>query len=511
VPSPVSPAPTLVERIDAFGARPAVVDRKGLWTYEALAARSVGIAPGLLDPVTGQRGGQVVLLCTPGADFVSGLLAVWRVGAMAVPLHPGYPVPELAALAADAEARVVLASPEHRPTAEAVAAEVGAHLVVLDAPSPDDVSTDRDRDGGHPIEPLADTSPALMVFTSGTTGRPKGVVHTHASLRAQIVAMVEAWDWSPDDRILQVLPLHHVHGIVNVTLCPLWVGAVGEAAGGLDPVATWERLASGEITVFMAVPTIYARLVAAWDAADEGTRTRWSEGAAGLRLMVSGSAALPVTVLDRWRDLTSHVLLERYGMTEVGMALGNTLERRVPGHVGVPFRGVEVRLVDDAGHDVPDGSPGEMLLRGPQVFAEYWRRPEATSECFVDGWFRTGDVAELTPGGYRLLGRSSVDILKSGGEKVSALEIEAEYRTHPSIADCAVVGLPDPEWGDRVAMAVVAADGTTPAADELRAWGKERLAPAKVPVAYLIVDDLPRNAMGKVVKPEVRDLFTGHA
>jgi malonyl-CoA/methylmalonyl-CoA synthetase len=510
VPPPVSPAPTLVERIDTFGARPAVVDRKGLWTYEALAARSVEITPRLLAPVTGHGGGQVVLLCTPGADFVSALLAVWRVGAMAVPLHPGYPVPELAALAADAEARVVLASPEHRATAEAVAAEVGASLVVLDAASPDDLRTDRG-EGDRLGEAPADSSPALMVFTSGTTGRPKGVVHTHASLRAQIVAMVEAWGWSPDDRILQVLPLHHVHGIVNVTLCPLWVGALGEAAGGLDPVATWERLASGEITVFMAVPTIYARLVAAWDAADDDTRTRWSEGAARLRLMVSGSAALPVTVLDRWRDLTSHVLLERYGMTEVGMALGNTLERRVPGHVGVPFRGVEVRLVDDAGHDVADGSPGELLLRGPQVFAEYWRRPEATAESFVDAWFRTGDVAELTPDGYRLLGRSSVDILKSGGEKVSALEIEAEYRTHPSVADCAVVGLPDPEWGDRVAMAVVAADGAAPAADELRAWGKERLAPAKVPVAYLVVDDLPRNAMGKVVKPEVRDLFAGQA
>jgi malonyl-CoA/methylmalonyl-CoA synthetase len=485
-----------------------VIDKKGLWTHGDLAARAADLAEHLA-PDAGDEGGQVVVLCTPGADFVSALVAVWRVGAMAVPLHPAYPVPELVALAADARARVVLASPDHRATAEAVATETGARLVLLDDAAP--ASRDQLRRPHLAADHLptgpSDTAPALMVFTSGTTGRPKGVVHTHASLRAQVEAMVEAWAWSPDDRILQVLPLHHVHGIVNVTLCPLWVGALAEAPGSFDPVATWERFASGEITVFMAVPTIYARLVATWEAADASTQARWSRGAAGLRLMVSGSAALPVTVLDRWRQITDHVLLERYGMTEVGMALGNTLERRVPGHVGVPFRGVEVRVVDEAGVDVADGGPGELLLRGPQVFTGYWDRPDATAEAFVDGWFRTGDVAELTADGYRLLGRSSVDILKSGGEKVSALEIEAEYRTHPAVADCAVVGLPDPEWGDRVAMAFVASDDAATTAEELRAWGKARLAPAKVPVRYLLVADLPRNAMGKVVKPEVRELF----
>jgi len=198
-------------------------------------------------------------------------------------------------------------------------------------------------------------------------------------------------------------------------------------------------------------------------------------------------------------------------MTEVGMALGNTLDARVPGHVGVPFPGVEVRLVDEAGADVPDGQPGELLLRGPQLFAGYWNRDDATADAFVDGWFRTGDVAVRTPEGFRLLGRASVDILKTGGEKVSALEVEEVYRTHPAVADCAVVGLPDEEWGDRVAMAVVARPGSVPEASELRAWGRQRLAPAKVPVRYLVVDELPRNAMGKVVKPDVRALFPPEA
>jgi malonyl-CoA/methylmalonyl-CoA synthetase len=222
---------------------------------------------------------------------------------------------------------------------------------------------------------------------------------------------------------------------------------------------------------------------------------------------VSGSAALPVSTLDRWREITGHTLLERYGMTELGMVLSNTLERRVPGHVGEPMPGVELRLVDEAGDDVAAGQAGELLVRGPQVFAGYWRRPEATAESFTDGWFRTGDVAVHEPGGYRLLGRSSVDIIKTGGEKVSALEIEEVYRTHPGIADCAVVGLEDVEWGQRVAIAVVPGPGATADGDELRAWGKERLAAAKVPSRFTFVDDLPRNPLGKVVKPEVSALF----
>jgi len=194
-------------------------------------------------------------------------------------------------------------------------------------------------------------------------------------------------------------------------------------------------------------------------------------------------------------------------MTEVGMALGNTIDRRVPGHVGTPFPGVTARLVDDAGVDVADGEAGELLLRGPQLFTGYWNRPEATADAFVDGWFRTGDIAVMTPDGYRLMGRASVDILKTGGEKVSALEIEEMYRSHPDVDDCAVVGLPDDEWGDRVAMALMTVADTHVDHDELRGWGKERLAAAKVPTRWLVVDELPRNAMGKVSKRHVQALF----
>ena len=347
----------------------------------------------------------------------------------------------------------------------------------------------------------------MMVYTSGTTGRPKGAVHTHGSVAAMVDGMLAAWAWTADDRIVLVLPLNHVHGIVNVSLCALAAGACCEAPGGFDALQVWGRLASGDVTLFMAVPTIYARLASAWEHADEATRREWSAGASRLRLMVSGSAALPVSTLDRWREITGHVLLERYGMTELGMVLSNTLDKRVPGHVGEPMPSVEVRVVDDAGRSVGEEEPGELLVRGPQVFAGYWQRPEDTAAAFSEGWFRTGDVAVRDAGGYRLLGRSSVDIIKTGGEKVSALEIEEVYRTHPDVADCAVVGIADEDWGEQICAAVVPGSGAARDGDALRGWGKQQLAPAKVPRRFVFVDELPRNTLGKVVKAEVRRLF----
>jgi malonyl-CoA/methylmalonyl-CoA synthetase len=224
--------------------------------------------------------------------------------------------------------------------------------------------------------------------------------------------------------------------------------------------------------------------------------------------MMSGSAALPVQTLERWRAITGHTLLERYGMTELGMALSNPLtgERR-PGFVGTPLPGVEVRLVDDAGVPVPEGTPGELEVRGPNVFLEYWQRPAETAQAFRDGWFRTGDVAVVERGAYRLLGRTSVDIIKTGGYKVSALEIEEVLRTHPAIGECAVVGVRDDEWGERVSAAVELRPDATLSLEELQRWAKSLLAPYKVPRALRPVASLPRNAMGKVVKPEVVALF----
>jgi malonyl-CoA/methylmalonyl-CoA synthetase len=338
----------------------------------------------------------------------------------------------------------------------------------------------------------------MIVYTSGTTGKPKGVVTTHGNLAAQVASLLIAWEWTCEDRALLVLPLHHVHGIINVLGCALAAGASCEILPQFDAEAAWDRLSSGEVTVFSAVPTIYHRLIASWDAAPPALRRLRSAGCRAVRLMMSGSAALPARTLERWREITGHALLERYGMTELGMVLANPLhgERR-PGVVGTPLPGVEVRLVD-----------GEIEVRGPGVFLEYWNRPAETRESFHDGWFRTGDLAVMNDGAYKLLDRLSVDIIKTGGFKVSALEIEDAVRDIPGVTDCAVVGLPDVEWGELVGVAAELEPGAALSLDVLRAGLSERLAPYKVPRKLRCVPALPRNAMGKVIKAEVLRLLS---
>jgi malonyl-CoA/methylmalonyl-CoA synthetase len=348
-----------------------------------------------------------------------------------------------------------------------------------------------------------------MRYTSCTTRKPKGVVTTHEIIAAQIQSLVEAWEWSGSDHILNVLPLHHIHGIINVLGCALWSGATWETLPKFDAEAVWRRIGDGELTLFMAVPTVYSRLIAAYDAATPDEQQRMKAGCEKLRLMVCGSAALPVSMLEKWRAISGHTLLERYGMTEIGMGLSNPLRgERSPGCVGKPLPSVQARLSDENGVVETESTPGEIQINGPTVFKEYWRKPEATAEVFTpDGWFKTGDVAVRENGVHRILGRESVDIIKTGGYKVSALEIEETLRLHPAISECAVVGVPDEEWGQRVGAAVVLKPDQRLILDALREWSKERLAIYKVPSLLRIVNELPRNAMGKVTKPAVVELF----
>jgi len=483
--------------------RTALAGAEGEWTYGDLAAAEGRVAALLLggDPDLGDA--RVAFAVAPGFAYAAILRGIWRAGGIAVPLALSHPPAEHEHVLRDAGATIVVADEARAdglaPLARAVSARFITAAEVLAARGTAGHAPDADRR-------------ALILYTSGTTGKPKGVVTTHAQLAAQTAALVTAWEWTPDDRALLVLPLHHVHGIVNVLSSALAVGATCEIRCPFDPVATWTRLASGEVTLFTAVPTIYHRLIQAWDGAPADTQRAWSAGSSGLRLMMSGSAALPARTLERWRELTGHTLLERYGMTEIGMGLSNPLhgERR-PGFVGVPLPEVHARLVDEAGGAVRPGTPGELEIRGPGVFLEYWRRPSETSHAFRDGWFRTGDVAVVEDGAYRLLGRTSVDIIKTGGYKVSALEIEDVLRRHPAVADCAVVALPDAVWGERVSAAIECRAGQPCSPDELITWAKERLAPYKVPKDVHAVTELPRNAMGKVIKPDVARMIAGPA
>jgi malonyl-CoA/methylmalonyl-CoA synthetase len=485
------------DRVDR--ARPAIVAGGHFCTYADLDLASAAIAAALLDGATDLGDARVAFHIPPSLEYVATLLGIWRAGGIAVPLALSHPAAELDYTIRDADASIVVTTDEGLPLLAPVAQQAGPRIETVHHLA-------RATRGSLPhVEP---SRRALILYTSGTTGKPKGVVTTHANIAAQIGALVDAWHWTAGDATLMTLPLHHVHGIINVVGCALYVGARCEMLARFDAEAVWARLASGEITVFTAVPTIYHRLIASWEAAPDAVRRSRSAGCRHLRLMMSGSAALPVALLQRWQEITGHVLLERYGMTELGMALSNPLAGvRKPGMVGAPLPGVSVRLVDDGGRPVPAGLPGEIEVRGPGVFLEYWRRPEATEQAFRDGWFRTGDVAVVEHDVYRLLGRQSVDIIKTGGYKVSALEIEETLRLHPAVADCAVVGLADPEWGEKVGAVLELRPGTTLRLGECQQWARSHLAPYKIPRELRCVPALPRNAMGKVVKPDVVRLF----
>jgi malonyl-CoA/methylmalonyl-CoA synthetase len=317
--------------------------------------------------------------------------------------------------------------------------------------------------------------------------------------------LVEAWQWRADDRIPLFLPLHHVHGIVNVLTCALWSGASIEVFESFTAGEILARVADGAFTLFMAVPTIYVKLIQAIEAAPLAQREAIKEGFKAMRLMVSGSAALPASVHRQWTNLTGQELLERYGMTEIGMGISNPLhgERR-PGSVGLPLPGVQIRLVSESGELInKEGEAGEIQVKGPGVFLEYWRQAEKTRQSFVDGWFRTGDVAVLEKNYYRILGRQSVDIIKSGGYKLSALEIEDALRLHPAISECSVVGVADDYWGELVTVAAILEQGAELDLAELKNWAADRLSAYKIPKRLIVLPDLPRNAMGKVMKPEL--------
>ena len=483
----------LIERAAKDPDRIALSEDGAEFTYGQLRRDSERGAARLLGGNSDLGEARVAFMVEPSYDYVRAQWSIWRAGGIAVPLCLTYPAPELEYVLDTTRPALAIASSAFSGLLAPLARARGVEFLHMDEIDADPT----------PLPAVLPQRRAMILFTSGTTGRPKGVVTTHAHIAAQIRSLVEAWEWSQDDRILLTLPLHHIHGIVNVVGCALWSRARCDLMAGFDAARVVDRLSAGSLSLFMAVPTIYHRLITYLDQASAQQRTEFRDGCDRVRLMVSGSAALPIPVLERWRELSGHTLLERFGMTEIGMGLSNPLRgERVAGEVGRPLPAVEVRLVDEADAVVDDGVPGEIQVRGPTVFSEYWERPEDTAAAFTeDGWFKTGDTAVVEGGRYRILGRSSVDILKSGGEKISALEIEDILLRHEAVGEAAVVGIDDEEWGQRVVAVVVA---TKPVeTQDLKEWCRAHLASHKVPKAFFLTDSIPRNPLGKTLKSDV--------
>ncbi len=478
----------------------AILDAQGAHTYESLWNKSSQVAQQLLGGRSDLGQECIAFMVSPGMNYVATLWGIWKAGGIAVPLCLSYPLPSLAYVIEDTQASALVLEPTFLDLLQDYALEKGIphHLaealqvgpVVATLP---DIALDRG---------------ALILYTSGTTSLPKGVLSTHANLEAQISTLIAAWHWNSSDHTLCLLPLHHVHGLVNVVSCALSAGATLQFLHPFQADTVFSIFLEGKVNVFMAVPTIYFKLIAEFDSYSESKKEALRSCMKAFRLMVSGSAALPVSVMEKWKQVSGHTLLERYGMTEIGMAISNPYQGdRRAGYIGTPLPGVKVRLVDEENQEVASGLSGEIQIQGPGVFAKYWGKVEATAKAFTEsGWFKTGDIAVVEEGYFRILGRDSIDIIKSGGYKISALEIEEVLRSHELVKDCAVVGIPNEEWGELVAAVLV--PETELDLTELKHWLKERLPNYKSPKIYQILSDLPRNAMGKVVKNELKSIFS---
>ncbi|KAH1848681.1 hypothetical protein KXX54_008094 [Aspergillus fumigatus] len=427
---------------------------------------------------------RIAFLVPNGYDYVVIQWAIWAAGGVCVPLCTTHPVKELLYTIEDSDPSLVILHPAfdkvREPLRESVAKDVPFMNFQSFHAKKDLLS--KSLPTFSPVSFL--DRRALMIYTSGTTSKPKGCVTTHKNITFQARCLIEAWKYSPSDHLI-----HHPK---------------------FDPQVIWNRWQDQDSsTMFMAVPTIYSRLIDYFEANIRGTDKEAAarSGAKSLRLVVSGSAALPTPIKTKFAAITGQILLERYGMTEIGMALscGLDVDKRIDGSVGWPLPGVQVRLVDkETGAIIETANEDGMIeIKGENVFLEYWRQPDATAREFTaDGWFKTGDVARRDgSGAYFIQGRASVDLIKSGGYKISALEVERKMLGLDTIEEVAVVGLADEEWGQRVAAVVKQRPGTEPLdLLGLRAQLKQEMAPYKIPTVLKVVDCIERNAMGKVNK-----------
>ncbi len=449
-----------------------------LFTFGELDSRSNRLAR-LLAGRDFRTGDRLCVYLVNSPEMIDIYLACVKLGVIFVPINILYRDREISHILSDAAPRAVVSD-----------AAIETDLPVWtpaglsrDATSMEDVRPEVHIDGD---------APAGIIYTSGTTGTSKGAVITHNNFAANAVNLLACWKISEDDRFLLALPLFHVHGLGNGLHCWLMSGCRMRLLERFDHKTASAEFLAFRPTLFFGVPTIYVRLLAF----DPATAR---EIGGFMRLFVSGSAPLPAQVLEEFRELFGHTILERYGMSETMMNLSNPYagERRA-GTVGFPLPGISVRLLNPALEPVPYGETGEIYLRGPNVFAGYWRREEATREAFVDDYFKTGDLATQSPDGYfTLTGRKS-DLIISGGFNIYPREIEEFLQEQPEITEAAVVGLPDRMRGEVPVAYVVAA--TTFDAGEIEARCRGKLASFKIPRDFIAVEKLPRNAMGKIQK-----------
>ena len=496
-----------MERERVSQAKTAIAFEGHPYTYGQLKA-TVYEHAALLARLGVRQGDRVALQLPKSMEFIYLHLAVLSAGAVTLPLNPAYTAEETAYFLHDSGSALLF-------TDRAGAQRAGnrtetIRTVLVDEPGTDHYRSlvERSRaEKGPESKPAYSTradDPAMICYTSGTTGKPKGAVITHRNLVSNTAALYEAWRWTQEDVLLHVLPLFHVHGLCVALHGALHAGATVVMHEKFDPVRVCRAMEEEKCTVFMGVPTIYARL------GPELAIRR--PDLSSMRVFISGSAPLKEHLFASFRELTGFPILERYGMTEAQMIASNPYdpERRIPGSVGYPLPGVSVRVVAASGDDAAPGDVGEVWVKGDNVFQGYWGRPAETARAKDGAWLKTGDLGYRDPrdgGRLYLVGRAR-ELIISGGFNVYPKEVENILDNHPAVRESAVFGLEDPDLGERVVAAVVSEDGAEEVTgEELVAHCREHLAGYKCPKEIRFVPELPRNAMGKVQKQVLKDMF----
>ncbi len=482
----------LRQSFSSHAKRIAVETPRGRYTFAELQQSAERVAA-LLRSRGVEPGDRVILLMAAKEPFLLGYLGALWCGAVPLPLNPGLKLPEVSYFARDSEAKLAIVD----VTTAVIALQVQESVTsfgepistadILTAPMPQAFR-------GHDAQP---DDPALILYSSGTTGEPKGVVHTQANLAAAVAAIAAAWRFTPDDVLANVLPLFHIHGLSFATNVSLLAGGTMLIGDGFHPARTLDLI--DRATVFMAVPPYYYALLQCDEFRERAAR--WTQ----LRLATCGSAPIRADVLPELESILGRPVINRYGMTECHVLTSLPLDGPWPhGSVGVPLDGIEVVVRGDDGTMSLPGSVGRVFARGPNLFREYWRQPAATAECFdADGWFDTGDVGQCDDRGFLTLVGRSTELIIVGGFNVYPAVVERVVNECPGVREAAVVGVPDDTRGERVAAFVVADDSTL-VPRRVRDFCRERLADYQCPTIVELVPSLPRNALGKVLKRELR-------
>ena len=480
-----------------------------LYTWADLE-RGTAMLANLLQSLGLPDGSRVAVQTEKSVEALMLYLAVLRAGFVFLPLNTAYQAAEIGYFIGNAEPAVVVCSPKNFAWVSRIAFSAGTGHVFTLGEARDGTLLERaaaQPDQHTPAVVQADDLAAIL-YTSGTTGRSKGAMLSHGNLLSNALTLKDHWGWQPDDVLIHALPIFHVHGLFVASHGALLNGSKMVWFGKFDPKATIARMAGA--TVMMGVPTLYVRMLA------EPTLTRGAVKT--MRLFISGSAPLLVETFDSWTERTGHVLLERYGMSETVMLTSNPCRpqdgTRRRGTVGPALPGVQLRVVDDVGAPCPAGTIGHIQVRGPNVFAGYWRMPEKTAEEFTadalgNHWFKTGDVGKVEADAYVTIVGRSKDLIISGGYNIYPAEIEGFLNDMPGVAESAVIGVPHPDFGEGVVAVVVAQPGAKLAPAAMIGQLKASIANFKVPKHLFVVDDLPRNAMGKVQKNLLRAQHQG--